>query len=116
MTVFKRIVKAGLLGFTRNGLVSWAAVLVLTITLSVITSIILLQALLSFSVGQIKDKVDVTIYFTVGAPESQILSLQESLIKLPEVADVIYVSAGDALKLFRERHQNDYPTIQALDE
>ena len=116
MTALKRIIKAGVLGFIRNGLVSSAAVLVLTITLSVITSIILLQALLSFSINQIKDKVDVTIYFTTSAPEDKILSLKESLLKLPEVADVSYTSRAEALRLFRERHQNDYPTIQALDE
>lgn len=105
-----------MVNFSRNGLVSWAAVLVLTITLSVITAIILLQAILSFSVNQIKDKVDVTIYFTVGAPESQILSLKKSLEKLPEVSFVSYTSAEEALSNFRERHQGDYPTIQALDE
>ncbi len=116
MIELKRIVKAGLVGFTRNGLVSWAAVLVLTITLSVITAMILLQALLSFSVDQIKNKVDVTIYFTTSASEDRILALQESLLKLPEVAEVFYTSADEALRLFRERHQNDYPTIQALDE
>jgi cell division transport system permease protein len=116
MTELKRIIKAGMVNFSRNGLVSWAAVLVLTITLSVITSIILLQAILSFSVNQIKDKVDVTIYFTVGAPESQILSLKKSLEKLPEVSFVSYTSAEEALKNFRDRHQGDYPTIQALDE
>jgi len=66
--------------------------------------------------AQIKDKVDVAIYFTVGAPESKILSLKESLENLPEVAEVSYISATEALRLFRERHQNDYPTIQALDE
>jgi len=116
MTELKRIIKAGSVNFTRNGIISWAAVLVVTITLSVITTIILLQAVLYFSLAQIKDKVDVAIYFTVGAPESNILSLKESLENLPEVAEVSYISATEALQLFRERHQNDYPTIQALDE
>ena len=116
MIELKRIIKAGLVNFTRNGIISWAAVLVVTITLSVITTIILLQAVLYFSLAQIKDKVDVAIYFTVGAPESKILSLKESLENLPEVAEVSYISATEALRLFRERHQNDYPTIQALDE
>lgn len=116
MTALKRIIRAGFLNFKRSGLVSWAAVLVVTITLSVITSIILLQAVLHFSLAQIKDKVDVTIYFTVGASEDKILLLKDSLVKLPEVAAVSYTSASDSLALFRSRHQNDYPTIQALDE
>src|SRR3989338_5885139 len=116
MTELRRIIKAGFINFRRGGLISWAAVLVATITLSVITALILLQAVLYFSLSQIKDKVDVTIYFTVGAPEDQIMLLKSSIEKLPEVAEVTYTSAEEALRLFRERHENDYPTIQALDE
>ncbi len=116
ITELKRIMRAGFIGFMRNSSVSFAAVLVMTITLSVITSIILLQAVLYFSLNTIKDKVDVTIYFTVGAPESKIFALRDSLRKLPEVADVSYTSSAEALKLFRERHAGDYPTIAALDE
>ena len=104
------------MNFKRGGLISWAAVLVVTITLSVITLIILFQAVLHFSLAQIKDKVDVTIYFTVGAPEDKIVELKSSLEQLPEVASVDYTSSEDALALFRARHESDYPTIQALDE
>ena len=116
MTDLKRVIKAGFVNFTRSGIISWASVLVVTITLSVITTIILLNAVLHFSLDQIKNKVDVTIYFTVNAGEDKILALKKSLENLPEVERVSYISAEDALKLFRERHQNDYPTIQALDE
>jgi cell division transport system permease protein len=42
--------------------------------------------------------------------------LKSLLEQLPEVAQVSYTNADDALKLFRDRHQSDYPTIQALDE
>ncbi len=116
MILLKRIIKSGFKNFKRNQTISWAAVLVVTITLSVITSIILLQAVLNFSLNQIKEKVDVTIYFNVGASEEKIMSLRDSLQKLPEVASVTYTSSEEALKLFRERHSEDYPTIQALDE
>ena len=104
------------MNFRRNGVVSWAAVLIVTVTLSVITALILLQAVLNFSLNQIKNKVDVTIYFNVGTDEDKILALKNSLSTLPEVAEVSYTTAEDALKAFRERHSEDYPTIQALDE
>ncbi len=116
MNSLKRIIRAGFVNFKRSGLVSWAAVLVVTITLSVVTGIILLQAVLHFSLAQIKEKVDVAIYFTGSAPEENILRLKSSLQQLPEVEQVTYTSAAEALQIFRERHQNDYPTIQALDE
>jgi len=115
-TTTKRIIRAGLVNFRRNGTISVAAVLITTITLSVIAGLILLQATLHFSIAQIKNKVDVTIYFVTGAPEDQIMSLKSSLEKLPEVAAVSYTSADQALQAFRDRHQNDYLTLQALDE
>ncbi len=116
MTELKRIIKAGSINFTRNGTISWAAVLMTTITLSVIATLVMLQAVLHFSLDQIKDKVDVTVYFTTTAPEDQISSLKSLIENLPEVESATYVSAEDALKNFRERHKDDYPTIQALDE
>ncbi len=116
MILLKRVIKSGFKNFKRNGLISWAAILVVTITLSVITTIILSQAVLHFSLNQIKEKVDVTIYFNVGADETKIMSLKSSLENLPEVASVAYTSSDQALKLFRDRHSEDYPTIQALDE
>jgi cell division transport system permease protein len=116
MIELKRIIKAGFINFRRGGLVSFAAVIVTIITLSVITSIIILQAVLYFSLDQIKDKVDVTIYFTVSAPEDKIIALKDSLLELPEVESISYTSADQALSLFRERHKSDYPTIAALDE
>ena len=116
MTALKRIIKAGFINFKRGGLVSFAAVLQVVNTLAVITTIILLQAVLYSSLDAIKDKVDVTIYFNVGAPEAEIMLLKESLLKIPEVRNVSYTSADEALKLFRDRHRSDYPTIAALDE
>ncbi len=116
MIVFKRIIKAGFVNFKRSGFISFAAMIVMTITLSFITGIILLQAVLSYSLTEIENKVDVTIYFNVGASEDKILALKSKIENLPEVREVTYVSAKEALKIFRERHSNDYPTIQALDE
>ncbi len=116
MIVLKRIIKTGFLNFTRGGLVSFAAVLVVTITLAVIAAIVLLQAVLYSSLEQIQKKVDVTIYFNVGAPEDKIMALKESISRLPEVAEVTYTSDEEALRLFKERHADDYATLAALDE
>jgi cell division transport system permease protein len=44
------------------------------------------------------------------------LPLKSSLEKLPEVSTVGYTTAEEALRIFRERHQNDYSTIVAIDE
>ncbi len=97
-------------------MVSLSSVFIFTITLFVIGSLILLNAVLNYSLEQIKNKVDVNVYFTVNAPEETMLSLQSALEKLPEVNRVEYVSSDTALEDFKERHANDSLIIQALDE
>ena len=116
MTTLKRIIKAGFINFGRHGLISWSAVLVTTITLSVIVAIFLVQAILFSSLSYIKNKVDITIYFNVNVPEEKIKLLQGLLEKLPEVEKISYTNAKEVLSLFRFRHVNDLQTIRALDE
>jgi cell division transport system permease protein len=56
------------------------------------------------------------VYFTTDAPEASIQALQKQVEALPEVASTKYISASDALTNFRELHQNDQLTLQALDQ
>ncbi len=112
----RRIIKSGFINFKRSSFVSLSSVLVMTITLSVITLIIFSQAILNFSLKSLEDKVDVTVFFTLDAQESDILRLKESIEQLSEVRSVDYVSSDQALENFRERHSNDYLTLQALEE
>ena len=112
----KRILKSGFVSFFRNGFVSLAAILVMSITLFAVGSLLFSGALLEDSLNQLRDKVDVNVYFLVDAPEEDILRVKEALEGLPEVRDVTYTSKDEALKRFRERHADDQLTLQALDE
>jgi cell division transport system permease protein len=86
------------------------------ITLSVISSLIFLSAILNASLSEIKDKVDVNVYFVTSAPEPDILALKKTLEGLPDVSAISYTSRDEALKAFKDKHQNDELTLQALDE
>lgn len=114
--VFKRVLVSGAKNFVRGGAVSAATVLIMTVTLSIIGSLIFLSALLTFTLDSIKEKVDVSVYFVTTASESEILSVKGQLEKLPQVANVTYTSADEALVAFRARHSTDQLTLQALDE
>lgn len=115
-TKIKRVIKAGGVSFTRNGLVSVASTLVMTVTLSVILSLLFTGALLQSTLQSIKDKVDVNVYFETTATESQILTLKAELDKQPEVAATTYTSPDQALAQFRARHQDNELVMNALDE
>ena len=112
----KRIARYGLIGFIRNGFVSLAAVLIMTITLFVLASVVIFGAALQSTLEQLTENVDVTVYFLADAPEKDVMDIKTSLEALPEVALVTYTTSEEAFAAFRERHKNDRLTIQALDE
>jgi len=112
----KRIIRAGFLSFWRNGFVSLASILNITIALFLIGSLIFFSALMSTSLEQIRNKVDIDVYFVTSASSDDILALKASLEELPEVALVVFTSRDEALAQFRERHANDFLTLQALEE
>lgn len=112
----KRIIRSGYRSFVRSGFTSVASILMLTVTLFVVTSLIFIQASLNASLNDIKEKVDVTVYFVPGASEDEIMEVKEALVKIPEIKDVSYTSSNEAITSFKEKHSNDYLTLQALDE
>ena len=112
----KRVARYGVAGFVRNGFVSLAAVLIMSITLFVIAGLMLAGAALQSTLTDLTNKVDVTVYFLTSAEEEKIMDTKRALEALPEVALVTYVSREQALSDFRERHKNDQPILSALDE
>jgi cell division transport system permease protein len=115
-TKFKRIMKSGFFSFWRSGYVSFASILVMFITLSVIGSTMFVNAILSVTMNELRNKVDINVYFVTTAQESDILSLQKKIEALPEVKSVTYMSRDGALANFKTQHENDQITLQALDE
>ena len=115
-TSIKRVIKGGMMNFYRNGFVSLASVLIMTVTLFVIGSVMFLSATLTISLEEIKSKVDVNVYFLTSAPEEEVTSLAQALRTLPEVKEVEYISREQALLDFKKRHENDELTLQALQE
>ena len=99
----------------RSGFTSIASVLIMTITLFVITSLIFIQAALTASLNDLKDKVDVTAYFVPGASETSIKNIQTSIEKIPEVKSVEYVSEDEALIAYKTKHANDHVILQVFD-
>lgn len=100
----------------RNSFVSLSSVFVMVVTLSVIGSVIFGSAILNTTLDELKNKVDLNVYFVNKAQESDVLALKKTLEGLPEVEKTTYVSAADALANFKDKHQNDQFTLQALEE
>lgn len=111
----RRIIKNGFVSFKRNGFVSLSSILVVTITLSVLCSLLFLRAILNKTLDDIKNKVDVTIYFSQTAPEQKILDLKVQIEKLSEVESTKYVSSEEVYDRFKAKYSNDTVIKQVLD-
>lgn len=115
-TFLKRIIKGGATNFIRSGLVSFATVLIMTVTLFIVGALIFLSAILGSTLKNIQDKVDVNVYFFTDAATSDIFAVKQGLESLSQVESVAYTSREQALIDFKERHAQDQLTLQALEE
>ncbi len=116
LTTFKRISINGAKSFARSGSVSFATVLIMTVTLAVVALLIFLSAILSNTLASIRDKVDVNLYFVTTASETDIVAYQRRLAEIPEVERVTYTTREEALQAFQLRHEGDELVLQALEE
>lgn len=112
----KRIFKSGFVNFFRNAFVSLSAVTVMVVTLFVFSVIVFSSALLNQTLDEIKNKVDVNVYFLPEANEEAVMEVQKQIESLPEVDYVEYVSKEQALENFEFRHRNNEEILEALDE
>lgn len=115
-TNFRRITKAGVVSFWRNGWVSFATILVMVLALFVLGSLLFSNVLLSSAIDAVEKKVDVSVYFKVEATEADILSMKETIERLPQVENAGYVSREDALSTFKERHSGNALISGSLEE
>lgn len=115
-TKLKRVIKSGFFNFWRSGYVSFASVIVMVVTLSVIGSVIFAEAVLNTTMKALRDRVDINVYFVTEASEEDILALKSKIEAMPEVQRVDYISRDAALENFKKKHENDQITLQALEE
>jgi len=115
-TTLGRIIKSGLINFWRNGWLSTATVLIMTVALITWTSIFLSNVVLTSVLDVLAEKVDVSVYFNLDTKEPDILALKTKLESLKEVASVKYVSTDQALEIFKNRHANDDVLLKSIQE
>ncbi|MBI2635451.1 MAG: FtsX-like permease family protein [Parcubacteria group bacterium] len=111
-----RIIKAGLINFWRNGWLSMATVLIMTVALVVWTTLFLSNVALTSVLSVLSEKVDISVYFSLDAKEEDILSLKSNLEGTNEVAKIDYISQENALEIFKKRHSDDEILLKSVGE
>lgn len=116
LTSFLRIVKSGCLNFWRNKWLSAASIAMVALAIFGITNLLLVNVLINSLIGNLEDKIDISVYFNLDTSEEDILSTRQELAKLDQVRSVEYISRQEALSNFREKHQDNQVLMQSLEE
>jgi cell division transport system permease protein len=115
LTLF-RICRYGVESFVRNSWLSIAAVAVMTITLLIILIAFLTQNILTDTLGQLRDKVDMSIYLKTDTTDKEGADLITEIKKLPSVRSVTYISAAEARAQIAKENSDSPEVLEAIKE
>ena len=111
-----RTFKEGLKNFSRHGWLSFATIIILSLSLYVVSVTAFLGIAGNLIMKNIQDKVNMSVYFDPSVLEKEILEIRNDLEIYQEVKSVEYVSQNQALDEFLASEDNDPIISHALEE
>lgn len=112
----KRILKFSWQHFYRNIWLSVATMTIIVLTLFSLTTLVLINAIAERAVNSIRETIDVSLYFDNEITAEAIETLRGELVKIPEIKEIQYVTAEEALMKFQEEHKDDADITATLAE
>jgi cell division transport system permease protein len=95
---------------------SFATTLIMVLTLFSISLLIVLNLYGNLILENIKNKIDVTVFFSQDVSKAQIDELQSALSNMSDVEEVKYTSKDEALKEFQEKHGDNPLLLSSITE
>lgn len=113
---FVRMCRYGINNFTRNAWLTIAATAVMTITLLIIFVAASSRSILIDTVGQLRDKVDMSIYLKTDTKDEEADKVMDEIRQLSSIKSVSYTSAAEAQQKIAQDNKNDIQYLEALKE
>ena len=111
-----RVIKFSLQDIFRNVWLSLVTIMILVLALFTVNMLLVVKVVGNTAVMAIKEKIDINLFLKNDAKEDEILVLKAKLSNLKEVKEVKYISKDEALKVFREKHENNPEILESLRE
>lgn len=111
-----RIIKTGAQNFVRNATLAIAAMAVMVITLTIILFSVIANATFSYTISQITDNIDISVYLKDSVTEEQRVGLVNELKSKPEIKSVRYVSKDEALERYKEQNAGNVDLLLAISQ
>lgn len=116
LLTFFRMCQYGVESFIRNSWLSVAATAVMTITLLIIFTTFVAQNILTDTIGDLRNKVDMSIYLKTETTDVEGENLIAELQKLSSVRSVTFISATAAREQIVESNKTDNNVLDAIKE
>lgn len=113
---FVRMCRYGVNNFSRNAWLTVAATAVMTITLLIVFSTLAARNVLTATVDDLRNKVDVSIYLKNNISEIEVATLSNKLRDLQNVSDVRYISAAEAKETYAQQNKTDPEQLAIIAE
>lgn len=114
MRTISRILKAGTLQFWRNGFITFSAIVMFVVVLSMVAGVLFFRVVSTAYQEYVASRADVTVYFTPDAKEVEILAFKKQLELLKEVSEVLYTTKEEAFEQFKTQWGDDEVTAAGL--
>jgi cell division transport system permease protein len=116
LLTFWRVIRYGTDSFIRNSWLSVAATAVMTITLLIIFTAFVTQNILNDTIGELRNKVDMSIYLKTDTSDKAGENLITEIKKLPSVRSAKFCSADCARGQIAQENSSDADVLAALNE
>jgi len=93
-----------------------ATIFIMVIVISLPTFLFLLNPASKILISDIKEKVDISVYFNEDASLEDISLVNSAVSKIPEVEEVEYISKEQTLERFIKKHKDDPVLMESLTE
>lgn len=103
----RRIVRFGVQNYFRNGWLSLAATLMMTMTLFVVSVFVLQTYVIKKTTLSIQEKLDMSIYLTDTPPEEEVTAFVNQIKAYPEVKEVTYFNKDQIILEWYKLHVDE---------
>lgn len=116
MLSFLRVIKFAIQDIVRNTSLSFMTILILILMLLSINTFIIIRILTESATENIKNRIDVSIYFNHAAQEKQISEIRKYIESFPEVINLEFFTRDEVLQGFRDKYSGNSEIVSALEE
>ena len=102
----KYLFKEGIIGLWRNRTMAFASAGTIVLCLLILGMSYSIGTNIDYIIEQIESKFGITAYIQDGLSESSILSIENKIKRMPNVASITYISKDEALETFSEDNED----------